>query len=235
MDGSYPTAFGLRDPVCSLTHLAAAVFGVFVTLLLWRLTRGDRRKRLSLVCFGLTMVVLYAASGTYHAIDLPLTSPEVDFFRRLDHSAIYALIAGTYTPVFAVVLAHCWARRLLPLVWALAATGIALKWLVPVASDPLTVGLYLGLGWFGILSVVPLSKALGWQALAWGGLGGLLYTAGAVCELAQWPVILPGWFAWHEVMHVCDMGGTAAHVVFMVGYVVPFPSAAAEPPLPGGV
>ena len=67
--------------------------------------------------FGLSMVLLYAASGTYHAINLPQPSAVIEFFRRLDHSAIYAMIAGTYTPILSVVLAGTWARRLLPWVW----------------------------------------------------------------------------------------------------------------------
>src|SRR3954447_5044679 len=103
--------FLFRDPVSSVTHLAMAVFAVYVTLLFRRLTQHDTAKRRSLTVFGVSMIVLYAASGTYHAVNLPTTTPVVDFLRRLDHSAIYGLIAGTFTPVLTVVLAGTWARR----------------------------------------------------------------------------------------------------------------------------
>jgi hemolysin III len=224
MDDPPILPFFFRDPVSSLTHLAMAAFGVYVTFLLWRLTRHDRAKRRSLAVFGVCVVVLYAASGIYHAINLPKSAPVVDFFRRLDHSAIYALIAGTFTPVLVVALAGTWARRLLPLVWGLATAGIAAKWLFPFAPHPLTVGLYLALGWLGLLPAVPLVRAVGLGGLGWAALGGLLYTAGSLCEVFGWPILLPFYFGPHEVLHVCDMGGTTAHLVLMVRYVVPYPA-----------
>ena len=135
------------------------------------MTRGDRTKQLSLACFGTTAVMLYAFSGTYHAIQLPTDSPTVDTFRRLDHSAIYLLIAGTYTPVCAVLL-RGWQRAfLLAAVWLLAGAGIAAKWLWPIAPEALTVGLYLGLGWIGLVPLRNLLRAVGWRGMAW-GIGG---------------------------------------------------------------
>jgi len=217
----------LRDPVSSLTHLAAAVFAAYVTLLLWRLAGGDRTKRLSLACFGVTAVVLYAASGTYHAIRLPIDSPTIDVLRRLDHSAIYLLIAGTYTPVFAVLLRGRPRVALLTTVWLLAAAGIAAKWLWPIAPDAVSVSLYLALGWLAVVPLRALLRAVGWAGMAWGLAGGLFYTAGAACELARWPVLIPGVIGWHEVFHVCDVAGTALHVVFMIRCVIPFPKPAA--------
>lgn len=221
--------FPLRDPVSSLTHLVASVFAAYVTLLLCRLARGDRTKRKSLACFGITAVVLYAASGTYHAIRLPLDSPTVEFFRRLDHSAIYLLIAGTYTPVFTVLLRGRQRAWLLTTVWLLAGAGIAAKWLWPIAPEAVSVGLYLALGWLGVVPLRALLRAVGWGGMAWGLGGGVCYTVGAACELARWPVLIPGVIGWHEIFHVCDVAGTALHVVFMIRCVIPF-----HGPLPAG-
>jgi hemolysin III len=214
--------FPLRDPVSSLTHLVASVFAAYVTLLLCRLSRGERTKRLSLACFGLTAVVLYAASGVYHAIQLPIDSPTVELFRRLDHSAIYLLIAGTYTPVFVVLLRGRQRAWLLATVWLLAVAGIAAKWLWPIAPEAVSVGLYLALGWLAVVPLRALLRAVGWRGMSWGIAGGLCYTVGAACELARWPVLIPGVVGWHEIFHVFDVAGTASHVVFMIRCVIPF-------------
>ena len=217
MSASFP-----RDPVSSLTHLVTSVFAAYVTLVLWRLTRGDRTKCLSLTCFGVSMVVLYAASGLYHAIPLPGDAPAVEVFRRLDHSAIYLLIAGTYTPVFAVLLQGRRRWWMLGLIWLIAATGVACKWLLPWPPYGLTVGLYIGMGWVGIVTAGPLFRAVGLRGSALGLLGGLLYMAGGVCDAARWPVVLPYVVGPHEILHVLDMGATLIHVSFMMRYVLPF-------------
>jgi hemolysin III len=212
----------VREPVSSFTHLITSLFAVYVTLLFWRLTRGDLAKRLSLVCFGVSMVVLYAASGLYHLVNLPHGAPVLEFFRRLDHSAIYLLIAGTYTPVFAVVLTGRRRTFFLVLVWLLAGAGILTKWLFPLTSFAVTTGLYLALGWIGLLPVVEIVRAAGIRGLAWGLGGGLFYTVGAILELARWPVPIPGLVGYHEVFHLFDMAGTGLHVAMMFLFVVPF-------------
>lgn len=216
---TFTNALGpFRDPVSAASHLLTCAFAGYCTLILWRLARGDRAKQLSLACFGLSMTLLYGASGTYHALP---DSAARQFFRRLDHSAIYVLIAGTYTPVFVVLLRGRLRALMLALIWAIAAVGIALKWLLPLAPSPVTVGLYLAMGWVGLLPLRALVRAVGPTAMAWGAFGGVLYTAGALCELLQWPVPVPGVVGPHEMMHLFDMGGTAVHYCFMVWYVLP--------------
>jgi hemolysin III len=208
-----------RDPVSAASHLLACVFAAYATLILGRLARGERPKRLSLACFGLSMTLLYGASGVYHA--LPDSAARL-VFRRLDHSAIYGLIAGTYTPVFVVLLRGRLRALMLALIWAVAAAGIALKWLLPLAPSPVTVGLYLAMGWVGILPLRALVRAVGVRAMAWGAFGGILYTAGALCELLKWPVLVPGVVGPHEMMHFFDVGGTMVHFGFMLRYVLPY-------------
>jgi hemolysin III len=213
--------FVFRNPVSAGTHLLWCLWAVFVTGLLWRLARGDRLRQLSVGCFGLSMVLLYAASGTYHAI--PARFPQfVHFFQRVDHSAIYVMIAGTYTPVFAVLLQGRRRWWMLGLIWVIAAVGVACKWLLPWPPYGLTVGLYIGMGWVGIVTVYPLFRAVGVRGCALGLLGGILYMAGGVCDAARWPVVLPHVVGPHEVLHVLDMGATLIHVFFVLRYVVPF-------------
>src|SRR5690242_17930902 len=122
----------LRDPISSLTHLVTAVWAVYATLVLVRLTPDRPGRRLAVAVFGLSMVLLYAASGTFHG--LPYTRAanpeEFRFFQKLDQSAIYLLIAGTNTPFIAVLLTGRRARVFLGLMWGLAAAGIACLWLL---------------------------------------------------------------------------------------------------------
>jgi hemolysin III len=214
----------VRDPVSAATHLAACLFAAYAAPLLCRLAGSDRVKRLSLAVFGATAILLYAASGLYHAIPMPPDSATVDIFRRLDHSAIYLLIAGTYTPVFAVLLTGRPRTVLLTVVWLLAAAGVASKWLLAAPPEGLEVGLYLGLGWLAVIPAHALYRAVGWRGMSWAVGGGLCYTGGAMLELAKWPVLVSGLVGWHEVFHVCVMAGTVLHAIFMARYVVPFES-----------
>jgi hemolysin III len=214
-------SFIFRNPVSASTHLLWCVLGVYITALLWRLSRGDRVRQLSTGAFGLSMVLLYGASAAYHAV--PREAPLLmKYLQRLDHSAIYVLIAGTYTPVFAVLLRGQLRVVLLSLVWGLAGVGIAAKWLLPWPPYWLTVSLYISIGWIGMLPLWQLIRAVGVQAMLWGLLGGVLYTFGGVCDAAKWPILLPGVVGYHEVLHLSDMGGTLIHVFFVIRYVLPF-------------
>jgi hemolysin III len=214
-------SFIFRNPVSAGTHLLWCVLGVYITALLWRLSRGDRVRQLSTGAFGLSMVLLYGASAAYHAV--PREAPLLmKYLQRLDHSAIYVLIAGTYTPVFAVLLRGRLRIVLLSLVWGLAGVGIAAKWLLPWPPYWLTVSLYIAIGWIGMLPLWQLIRAVGVLAMLWGLLGGVLYTFGGVCDAAKWPILLPGVVGYHEVLHLSDMGGTLIHVFFVIRYVLPF-------------
>ncbi len=213
-------SFIFRNPVSAGTHLLWCLLGVYITALLWRLSRGDRTRQLSTGAFGLSMVLLYGASGIYHAV--PGSESLLPYLQKLDHSAIYVLIAGTYTPVFAVLLRGRLRVVLLSLVWGMAGVGIAAKWLLPWPPYWLTVSLYILMGWIGLLPIWPLIRAVGVLPMLWGLLGGLLYTFGGVCDAARWPILLPGIVGYHEILHLADMGGTLIHVFFVVRYVVPF-------------
>ncbi len=214
-------AFILRNPVSAATHLLWCLWAVYATALLWRLARGDRRRQLAVGCFGLSMVLLYAASGTYHAVPAA-ASRLVEYLRRLDHSMIYVLIAGTHTPVFAVLLRGRLRIVCLIAIWALAAIGVACKWLLPWPPYWAAVALYIAMGWFCVLTIVPLVRAIGLRGMGMALAGGILYMAGGICDACHWPVLLPGVFGPHEVLHVFDMGGTLVHVFFVARYILPF-------------
>lgn len=212
----------LRDPVSSVSHLATALWAVFATMIMYRLTPPDRGRRLAVLVYGASMVVLFLASGLFHGLHFE-SEEERRFYQKLDQSAIYLLIAGTNTPLVTVLLDGAWRRWFLRLIWGFALAGVAAQWFLPKPPHSLVVGLYLGLGWLGFVPGIPYYCALGWRAMNWAWLGASCYTFGAVCELTKWPVIVPGFIQSHEVLHLCDTAGSLAFFLFVVRYVIPYP------------
>jgi hemolysin III len=211
----------MRQPVSAVSHLAWAVVSVFVAALLVRRCRGDRVKQLAIGVFGISMVLLYGMSGLFHAV--PASEPRlVQTFRLLDHSAICVLIAGTYTPVFAVLLTGRLRIVMLALVWGLAGLGIACKWLLPLPPHGLTVVLYATTGAVGFLPARSLLDAVGPRGLLWMIAGAACYAVGGVFDALRWPVLVEGWVGSHEVLHLLDICGTSIHVGFVAAYVVPY-------------
>lgn len=216
---------GIRDPVSSLTHLFTAVIAVYVLLLLSRLTRREPRKRRSLFVFGLSMFVLYLASGVYHAIPGHYDDAHIAIYRRIDISAIFLLIAGSYTPMIAVFLPKRQREFMLALMWGLAAAGILTKWLLPAVPHPITIGQFISLGIVGFLPWRAYAHAVGYRGLLWAVCGALCYVVGAVIDLADAPNPVPGVINAHELTHFCDMAGTGVHIAFILRYIVPFQTA----------
>ena len=220
----------LRDPICSASHLLTAMWAGYATLILVRLSEPGRR--IPVAVFGLSMVLLYLASGTFHGVPFTrVENPdEFRFFQRLDQSAIYILIAGTNTPCLAILLGGRRARWFLALMWTIAAVGIACQWLLPKPPHAVIVGLCLGMGYLGVVPIVSYYRAVGWWAMNWMWLGAAAYTFGAICELAEWPVIssTPVRFSFHEVMHLCDTAGSMAFFLFVSRHVVGYEPEARE-------
>jgi hemolysin III len=210
----------LRDPVASSTHFFASMLAIFATLIMRRLTRNDSLRRACVTIFGLSMVVLYAASGLFHGLQLP--RPELRVYQQLDQSAIYLLIAGTCTPVMGFLLAGRARTFMLWSIWLLAAAGIGCLWLLPKAPHSATVSFYLGMGWLGLSPIWQYYKAVGLRGIGWALWGAVFYTFGAICELTKWPVIWPDVIQSHEVLHISDMFATFCHFVFVVRYVIPY-------------
>lgn len=223
----------LRDPVCSASHLLTALWAAYATLVLVRLTRGDRVRAVSAAVFGGSMVLLYTASGVFHGVPFTRAADpaEFRFFQRLDQSAVFLLIAGTNTPCLAVLLGGAPGRRGLAVMWGLAAAGVGCLWVSARPPHGAVVGVCLGMGWLGFAPVVPYYRAVGWRGLAWCGSGGLLYSAGAVCELAEWPQVLarPLRVGFHEVFHLFCTAGSVAFFLFIARHVLPYPSGRPRP------
>jgi hemolysin III len=166
--------------------------------------------RAAATVYGATLLALFTISALYHR---PTWAPRARlFWRRLDHSAIFLLIAGTYTP-FCLLLGGAAGRAVLAVVWTGAAMGVAQAVVWPTAPKPLIAGIYVALGWV-IVPVMPaLARSLGAPAVALLGAGGVAYTVGAVVYALRRPDPFPRVFGYHEVFHALVVVAATLHFV----------------------
>lgn len=214
--------FHLREPVNSLTHLVGAALAVVGTAVLVSQAVPDPWKTVSFSIYGVSLVLLFTASTLLHA--LPVAEGAQRRLRVLDHSAIFLLIAGSYTPITLVTLRHDyagWAWTLFGLVWGFALLGVVFKLAWIGAPRWLSTGLYLMMGWLALVGIVPLVGALERGGLLWLALGGLFYTVGAVIYGSKRPDPFPGTFGYHEIWHLFVLAGSACHYLLMLLHVLP--------------
>lgn len=169
--------------------------------------------------FGASLVLLYGTSAAYHRIRWkPSLRPII---RRLDHSMIFVLIGGTYTPISLAVLSPSWWISVLTAVWGIALGGIAMKVVWPDAPRWLTVLLYVALGWAGLVAAGQLASWFTIGPLLLLVLGGVLYTAGGIIYALQRPNPFPRVFGFHEVFHLFVIAGSTLHYSLIAIYVLP--------------
>ena len=196
-----------------LTHGAGLILSIigFVVLLGLSIAYGDGWHLAGSVVYGISLVTLYAASTVYHTV---ITPRRKRIFQLLDHSCIYLLIAGTYTPFLLNVFRDS-GTGLLAFVWGFAAIGIALKLIFRDRFDAVGIVLYLLMGWAGIVLIKPVYEGLGPLALALVVCGGISYTLGMI------------FFGWHRIkhhhaiFHLFVLAGSILHYAVIVAYIVP--------------
>ena len=209
----------LREPVNGLTHLGAAAAAAVGLGVLVYLARDNAAKVAFLSLYGLTLILMFSASAAYHMAQV---GPRVLLFlRKLDHSAIYLLIAGTYTPICLTYFTGFWRGGMLAIIWSLALIGIVVKIFVIHAPRWLTAGIYLLMGWLSIAAIRQILAALPTGALVWLVLGGLFFTVGAAIYVLKKPDPWPGRFGFHEIWHIFVILGAFSHFVLMAAYVAP--------------
>lgn len=208
-----------REPVSAWTHCAWMILAVPATVLLCWKARGSRSRQLGLLIFGITLFLCYGGSTLFHAVHDP---DHIRFFHRLDHVGIYLLIAGSYTPVAVTVLRGPWRWSILGIIWAFAAVGILMRLLAEQIPGIVSTSLYLIMGWLAVLCYFEMARLLSHRAMVPVVLGGVLYSIGALINLAKVPILIPGIFESHELFHVFVMAGSLAHFSFMLRFVVPY-------------
>jgi channel protein (hemolysin III family) len=204
---------GFSDPASSLSHLLGAAVFAGLTPLLLRHGRGHPGRLLRLGLFAFATVLQLSVSGVYHLLGAGAGRAVL---QRLDHGAIFVLIAGTNTPVYGVLFRG--PGRWLPLLvfWSFAAAGVALK-VVFFDDFPELFGvlLYLGLGWFGAYGGWLLWRRHGAAYVAPLLYGGLAHSAGAVLEFLRTPTLLAGVVGPHELFHLFVLLGAGCHWWFV--------------------
>jgi hemolysin III len=196
----------------SLTHLAGSIFALagLVALMAAGIHSGDPWRIWSFAVYGAALVSLYLFSTLYHGLD----GRPKRIFRKLDHTSIYVLIAGTYTPFALVSLRGPWGYSLLVVVWTLAAVGVLQEFLLRKRIEALSVSLYLVMGWLAVAAFFPLRHAIGSTAMAWLFAGGILYTTGVFFYLVD-----EKYAHSHGVFHLFVLGGSALHFFVVMRYV----------------
>jgi len=209
----------LREPINGLTHLIAAGVSLLGLTILLVIGWGDPGKVISLTIYGVSLIVLFLASGIYHSLN---ASPDTMLkLRKFDHSAIYILIAGTYTPICFNMLEGFWKWGMLSIIWGLALVGITVKIFFIKAPRWVTAGVYIIMGWLCIIAIQEILVALPVGALIWLALGGIIYTLGAVVYITKAMDFMPGVFGFHEVWHIFVILGALAHYIMIAVYIAP--------------
>ncbi len=196
----------------AISHGLGAMLAVAaLPLLVWQAARlGGAADIVGASVFGASLLLLYGTSALYHALP---SGGAKRWFNRMDHAAIYVLIAGSYTPFTLGVLKGPWGWSLFGIVWAAAALGVTVKLLNRLRHPWLSTGLYVAMGWVAVVAIVPMLERMPVAGLAWLVAGGLCYTLGAAVFMLDNRVRYA-----HAVWHLFVLGGSVCHFFAAFGY-----------------
>lgn len=213
----------IKDPGSAITHFIGMLMAIFaaVPLLIKAAQEPGLVYIISLTVYAASLILLYAASTTYHTFDL---SERVNtILKKIDHMMIFVLIAGSYTPICLLVLGGRSGRILLALVWGIAAAGILIKAFWVFCPKWVSSVLYIGMGWICLLAFTKMLNNMSLTAFLWLLVGGIIYTIGGVIYALK----VPGFdskhknFGSHEIFHLFVLGGSACHFVLMYAFLLP--------------
>lgn len=211
----------IREPFNALSHLLGAVLS-FIALLAMAVKAaysGAPASHLSaVIIFGVSLICLYSASAIYHsALAKPST---IAFLRKLDHSMIFALIAGSYAPFCLIALDGKLGTILFSVVAILGISGIFFKMVWFHSPRWLSTALYIAMGWIIIFAVVPLADSLSVPGLALLVGGGILYTVGGITYGLKPDFLSSKYLGFHEIFHIFILLGSLCHFLSVYFYVL---------------
>jgi hemolysin III len=207
-----------REPVNSLTHWGGAILALAGLIALLIVGWSTPAKIISLAIYGVSLIFLFSASATYHMVKVKDKALEI--FRKVDHAAIYVLIAGTYTPFCVNAFEGFWKWGMLSIIWSLAIIGIVVKIFYIKSPRWLSAGIYVIMGWISVSAAGEMLSALPAWVFAWLLAGGIIYTLGAIVYATKMFNFKPGVFGFHEVWHIFVLLAAAAHFVAVMGVAI---------------
>ncbi|MGP4064646.1 PAQR family membrane homeostasis protein TrhA [Oceanobacillus sp. M65] len=211
----------MREPINGLTHLFGAIlsFVGLVAMVIKASTTADSTLAIfSVIIFGISMTLLYAASATYHLV--VAKAHVIAFLRRLDHSMIFVLIAGTYTPLCLISLNGVTGWVLFTIISAIAVAGVTFKLIWFHAPRWLSTALYIAMGWIVVFFSSSLAPVLGTNGMALLIIGGLIYTVGAFIYWLKPKFMNFKHFGFHEIFHIFILLGSLFHFLCVYLYVL---------------
>ncbi|MGL5755290.1 MAG: PAQR family membrane homeostasis protein TrhA [Paraclostridium sp.] len=211
----------LREPVSGFTHLAGAILsfiGLLALVIKTTMTSPTVINLIAVIIFGISMILLYSASATYHLV---VSSDKViKFLRKLDHSMIFILIAGSYTPFCLIALNGKHGLALFALISAIAIAGVLFKMLWFNCPRWLSTSIYIGMGWIAIFIIGPLSKTISPQGVFYLALGGVFYTIGGIIYGLKPKFLDFKYLGFHDIFHIFVMLGSLTHFYCVFKYVI---------------
>ncbi|EWG10233.1 hemolysin III family protein [Cytobacillus firmus] len=211
----------IREPINGLTHLAGAILsfaGLLAMVIKASLTTSSPIAITAVAIFGISLMLLYSASATYHMVIAK--DKVIAFLRKLDHSMIYVLIAGSYTPFCLITLNGVTGWVLFGIVTAVALSGILFKMIWFNCPRWLSTALYIAMGWIIVFAFSPLSESLSSAGVLLLLLGGILYTIGGVIYAVKPKFLEFNHMGFHEIFHIFIMMGSMAHFLCVFMYVI---------------
>jgi hemolysin III len=209
----------MQNPIRGFLHGGAAVASIIGLIVLVISTWDIANARLGALVFGLSLILMYTTSSLYHSI--PWGGVWKLRMQRLDHSMIFLVVAGTFTPIAIASLEGANLAIALGTVWGLAALGIVLKTVLPRTATWLSVTIQLAMGWSAVFWMPEFYRQLGPGAVILLALGGLCYTVGVIVFLSKRPRMFPRIFSYHELFHVLVVTASVLHFVAIVAYAIP--------------
>ena len=213
----------IKEPGSAITHFIGMLMALFaaVPLLIKAAHEPSRIYIISLTIYAASLILLYAASTTYHTFDISAKVNTV--LKKIDHMMISVLIAGSYTPVCLIVLKGKTGIILLSIVWAIAVAGILIKAFWVYCPKWVSSVLYIGMGWTCVLAFTQILNNMSPAAFGWLLAGVIIYTAGGVIYALKLPLFNNRHknFGSHEIFHLFVMGGSACHFVVMYAFLLP--------------
>ncbi len=202
----------------SITHGAGLLAAIVLApvMIVTAAHTHDAWRTVTASLYATTLVMLYAASTMYHALPIKVMPDARPILKRIDHAAIYLLIAGTYTPFLLVNLRGPWGWSLFGVVWGLAALGVTLKAVFGAHQLPaLSTSVYVGMGWLVVVAIRPLITHVSPGGVFWLAVGGVCYTFGVVFYSAKRLKYA------HAIWHCFVLAGSLAHAWAVLRYVLP--------------